>query len=110
MAGTGETPDASHVFVVTKIGGGGFHVFATFEDIVKYYRLLELGLGYDEESMEKEKKAVESGNISMISLGEEIIQIFRADSHLSPRGGRRSRRTFRRNNTLHRNIRRHHVK
>ena len=115
MAGTGETEDVTYVYVVApRWGEGDFHVFSTFEDIVRHYRILELGLGYTAEMMENEKKEIESTGemryIPLDDLGEEMIQIFRARSHIPPRGGRRSRRTFRRNNTLHRNIRRHHVK
>ena len=115
MAGTGESPDVEHVYVVVPAWGGGeFHVFSTFDDIVRHYRILELDLGYTAEMMENEKKAIESTGemryIPLDQIGEQMIQIFRARSHIPPRGGRRSRRTFRRNNTLHRNVRRHHIK
>ena len=116
MAGTGETEDVTYVYVVVPLWGGGeFHVFSTFDDIVRHYRILELpNQPYTAEMMENEKKEIESTGemryISLDELGEQMIQIFRARSHIPPRGGRRSRRTFRRNNTLHRNVRRHHIK
>ena len=114
MAGTGEAP--SMVYVVMKPSGES-KVFQEFETFASQYRLKELNPEfYTDEIISQTKSNIdrETGRIVPVVVNTdgrlESLFVTRSEFIPSSKGGRRLRRTFRRNNTLHRNVRRHNVK
>jgi len=114
MAGTGESP--TYVYVAMKQTGES-KVFSDFETLASHYRLKELNPEfYTDDILRQTKSSIDgaAGGIVpvVVNIGGRLESVFVSRSQIigSFKGGRRSRRTFRRNNTLHRNVRRHHVK
>lgn len=114
MAGTGESP--TFVYVSAEPTGKK-KVFQDFETFTSHYRFAELNPEfYTSDILSKTQKNIDR------KPGEPVTVIANIDENLVPlsvsraefithsAGGRRSRRTLRRHNTLHRNVRRHNVK
>lgn len=92
-------------------------MFQDFETFASHYRLKELNPEfYTDEIIAKTRVNIDRAAGAPIPVivnvdgNLEPFSVSRSEFIVSKSGGRRSRRTFRRHNTLHRNVRRHHVK
>lgn len=119
MAGTGEVP--TFVYVVIDVVDGKSKVFQDFETFASHYRLKELNPEfYTDDIIAKTKANIDRESavvgseptpvVATINGKLETLYVERSVFIASRSGGRRSRRTLRRHNTLHRNVRRNHVK
>ena len=114
MAGSGESP--TFVYIAMKENGES-KVFQDFETFASHYRLKELNPEFYTDKIISDTKAnidrVNRGMVPVVvNINDRLVTLVvtRAEFFASSTGGRRSRRTFRRHNTLHRNVRRHNVK
>lgn len=114
MAGTGEAPTTVYVVIAPNQKA---QVFQEFETLATKFRLKELNPEfYTDDIVRQTKSSIEKSNgrpVPVIINQDGVLEpafVYLSEFIPSASGGRRSRRTFRRNNTLHRNVRRHHVK
>ena len=125
MAGSGDAPSSIYIVETESMfpdlvaHDRTMEAFQNLDDVYTHHRIshflqngpVPLTAEQAEIRIQQSKGIVESRNFDWFQLQFPImLKIRKIKVHESKSGGRRSGRTLRRHNTLHRNVRRHNVK